>query len=258
MKTLGILGKKLGMTQIFDEMGVRVPVTVIEAGPCAVLQVKTVSAGELEGEPPRCPRRQPVRDAQGNILVENDRPVLKEMPQPRRSDGYYAVQLGFGNKKPTRATKPESGHARKAGFGPQCFLREFRLDDKPQVKLGDTVNVSVLEGVELVDITGISKGKGFQGGMKRWHFKGQRASHGCSKRHRHPGALGRQCSISKGVPKGKRMAGHLGAERVTSRTHRVVEINPEKNLLVVKGPVPGANGGYLVIRRSLKAPSSRG
>jgi large subunit ribosomal protein L3 len=208
---IGILGRKLGMTQIFDEKGTRVPVTVIEAGPCKVLQIKTVE-----------------------------------------SDGYQAVQLGFGERKAKNTSLPLIGHFDKAGSTPKRFVREFRAEGPIQLKVGDDVKVSVLEGVKWVDVIGTSKGKGFQGGVRRWHFHGLRASHGCSKRHRAPGSLGRACSISKGVPKGKHMAGHMGDRRVTVQGLAVVRVDPEKNLLLVKGAVPGANGGFLVIRRGLR------
>ncbi|MCX7804781.1 MAG: 50S ribosomal protein L3 [Planctomycetota bacterium] len=208
---VGILGRKLGMTQIFDEKGTRVPVTVIEAGPCRVLQVKTIE-----------------------------------------KDGYLAVQLGFDEKKAKNTTLPLIGHFHKAGTTPKRFVRELRCDEPPQVKVGDEVKVTVLEGTRWVDVTGISKGKGFQGGVKRWHFHGLGASHGCSKRHRAPGSLGRACSISKGVPKGKRMAGHMGDRQVTVQGLAVVRIDPERNLLLIRGAVPGANGGFLVIRKGLR------
>lgn len=207
----GILGRKLGMTQIFDEKGTRVPVTVIEAGPCKVLQVKT-----------------------------------------SETDGYLAVQLGFGEKKAKNTSLPMIGHFHKAGTAPKRFVREIRCDEPPQLKVGDEVKVTVLEGARWVDVIGISKGKGFQGGMKRWHFHGLGASHGCSKRHRAPGSLGRTYSISKGVPKGKHMAGHMGARRVTVQGLAVVKIDPDKNLILVKGAVPGANGGLLVVKKGLR------
>jgi len=206
----GILGRKLGMTQVWNESGTRVPVTVIEAGPCKVLQVKTTE-----------------------------------------TDGYFALQLGFGEAKEKNTSMPLLGHFEKSGSTPKHLVREIRLAAKPEDKVGDEVTVKVLESVKYVDVTGTSKGKGFAGVMKRYHFKGSRASHGCSKRHRAPGALGRTYSISKGVPKGKRMAGHMGAERVTIQALQVVKVDPENNLLLVKGAVPGANGCYVIVNKAI-------
>ncbi len=211
----GILGKKLGMTQVFvnDE---RVPVTVILAGPCVVLQVKTVE-----------------------------------------TDGYNAVQIGFDVKKEKRTTRPLLGHFAKADSAPRRFVKEFRATEAPRLSLGDEVGPAVLEGARLLDVQGVSKGKGWAGTIKRWNFSRQRMTHGNSRSHRRPGAIGRQYGVHKGIPKNKKMAGHLGAENVTIRGLRLVEIDGEKNVILVKGPVPGANGGYLVIRRSLKDPSRR-
>lgn len=211
----GILGKKLGMTQIFDEEGRRVPVTVIQAGPCPVLQVKT-----------------------------------------EESDGYNAVQLGFDGRPERTASKPAIGHAKKAGTGPKRFVRELRTEGAPEQEPGSEVRVDVFEGIELLDVTGTSKGKGFQGGMKRWNFGGGRASHGASRFHRRPGGIGRTYGTNKGIPKGKHMAGHMGAERVTARAE-LVRIDPENDLLLLRGAVPGPNGGYLVIRRSIAEESRK-
>ena len=211
----GILGKKLGMTQIFKD-DVRLPVTVIQAGPCVVLQVKTTE-----------------------------------------SDGYNAVQLGFDECKPKRRTRPMLGHFAKAGVSPRRLVREFRSETAPSLAPGDFVGVSVLQGTKLVDVQGTSKGKGYAGVVKRYHFGGEAASHGNSKHHRHAGSCGRCYSIHKGIPKNRRMAGRMGGEKVTVRGLAVVEIDVERNLLLVKGPVPGPNGGHLVIRRSLKDPSRR-
>ena len=207
----GILGRKVGMTQVFDEKGKREGVTVIEAGPCKVLQVKTAE-----------------------------------------SDGYFAVQLGFGDKKEKNTTLPLLGHCEKAGSGPKRFIREVRLDAAPAHKQGDEITVSVLEGLQKVDVIGTSKGKGFQGGVKLWHFHGMPGSHGCSKRHRSPGGLGRHMSISKGVPKGKKMAGHMGSEHVTVHGLRLVKVDPENHLVLVQGAVPGANGSFVIVRRSIQ------
>ncbi len=208
----GLLGKKLGMTQIFRD-DARVSVTVIQAGPCVVLQVKTVE-----------------------------------------TDGYNAVQLGFDEKKPKRTTRPLMGHFAKAGTTPKRFVREFRAGGAVPLLIGETLGVSILEGTELVDVQGISKGKGTAGVMKLHNFGGGRASHGNSKSHRKAGALGRHYSVHKGVPKNHPMAGHMGSETVTARGLRLVEIDAERNLLLVKGPVPGANGSYVVVRRSVKDP----
>ncbi len=211
----GILGRKLGMTQVFrnDE---RIPVTVIQAGPCAVLQVKTVE-----------------------------------------TDGYNAVQLGFDEKKPKRTTRPLLGHFAKSGVSPKRLVREFRTEAAVSLEPGETVGASVLEGTELVDVQGTSKGKGTAGVMKRWNFHGGRRTHGNSKAHRKPGSIGRHYGTAKGVPKGHPMAGHLGSATVTARGLRLVEIDAERNLLLVKGPVPGANGCYVTVRRSVKDPSRK-
>jgi large subunit ribosomal protein L3 len=207
-----ILGKKLGMTQVFDAEGRTIPVTLIQAGPCQVLQVKTAE-----------------------------------------TDGYVAVQLGFDPARKSRTTQPQSGHAKKAGAKAQRLVREFRMngDELPQV--GATVTVSSFEGVEMVDVTGTTKGKGFQGVMKRWGFGGQPGSHGTERKHRSPGSIGSGALPDKGVLPGKKMAGHMGHVRRTVQRLAVVRVDSERNLLVVKGSVPGPNGGYLMIRRSVKS-----
>jgi large subunit ribosomal protein L3 len=206
----GILGRKLGMTQVWDEKGNRLPVTVIEAGPCKVLQVKT-----------------------------------------QESDGYFALQLGFCDGKEKNTSKPLLGHFEKANSGPKRLIREIRLAAAPTDKVGDEVTVKILENIKYVDVTGTSKGKGFAGVMKRHNFHGMGASHGCSKRHRSPGGLGRTNSINKGVPKGKRMPGHLGDERVTIQALKVVKIDPENNIVLIKGAVPGANGCFVLINKAI-------
>jgi large subunit ribosomal protein L3 len=197
------------MTQAFID-GKRVPVTVIQAGPCRVTQVKTTE-----------------------------------------TDGYNALQLGFEDKPERLVRKPEAGHARKSGGPAKRHHREIRYpeDVPPDLEPGAEVKVGVFEGVRKLDVVGTSKGKGYAGVMKRWNFGGGRASHGSSKHHRVPGGIGRAGSISKGVFKGKKMAGHLGVERITGRC-RLVSIDAEKDLLLIKGPVPGANGSLLFIRRS--------
>lgn len=250
---MGILGRKAGMTQVYVE-GRRVGVTVIEAGPCRVMQVKAKTAAELTDDP-----RRPER-----IHAQTGKP---EQRQPRRGDGYYAVQLGFAPKLRKRTSKPEEGHALKAApeaeqKDPKApvgrrFVREFRLDAKPECKIGDTIDLKVLDGNVYVDVTGITKGKGFQGGMKRWHMKGFRQSHGTSKVHRRVGALGRTYSINKGVPKGKHMPGHMGVDKVTVKGLRVIEADAEKNILLVEGAVPGGANGYLVIRPSDRVKNLR-
>lgn len=201
----GILGTKIGMTQIWK--GDRaVPVTVVLAGPCPVVQRKT-----------------------------------------KLTDGYEAVQLGFAPKSEKRVNKPALGHFRKAGVSPVRFLREFR-GFAPD---GDTVNVDIFAEGEKIDATGTSKGKGTQGVMKRWNFAGGPASHGSKKWHRRPGSIGQRKTPGR-VYKGKRMAGHMGMERVTVQNLEVVEVRPEENLILVKGAVPGANGGLVVLRQAVK------
>jgi len=211
-----LLGKKIGMTQVYDEDGNISPVTVVQAGPCSVLQVKTA-----------------------------------------RADGYDAVQLGFEEVRAHRAAKPQIGHVRRAGGRPAKFVREVRLTDGPaDVKPGQKVTVDVFEKVTFVDVIGTTKGKGFAGTMKWHNFKGQPASHGVERKHRSPGSIASHSSNAGTGPKikkGKRMAGHMGAVRCTSRNHRLVRIDKENNLLLIRGPVPGANGGYLFIRASKTA-----
>jgi large subunit ribosomal protein L3 len=209
-----ILGRKIGMTQIFDDAGVRTPVTIVEAGPCVVLQIKQRDGG----------------------------------------DGYNAVQLGFDDVRPHRSTLPEIGHARRAGTAPKRFVREIRLEAPPDGRVGDTVTVEAFqEGqVHYVDVRGTSKGKGFQGGMKRHGFGGQPGSHGTERKHRAPGSIGGHASnLGMGkIKKGKRMAGRMGAGRVTARCQRLVSVDPEHNVLLIKGSVPGPSGGYVIVRKS--------
>ncbi len=213
---VGLLGKKIGMTQVYDEAGVLHPVTVVQAGPCPVLQVKA-----------------------------------------EQTDGYDALQLGFEPLKPHRARKPEIGHAGKAKTAPCKFVREIRQDAPVEdVQPGQALTVELFEGVDHVDVTGISKGKGFQGGMKRHNFGGQQASHGVERKHRSAGSIASHASNAGTGPKikkGKRMAGHMGSVRVTSRNHRLIKVDNENHLLLIKGPLPGANGSYLVIRKSKTA-----
>jgi large subunit ribosomal protein L3 len=208
MHTPALLGRKLGMTQLFVD-GKRVPVTVIQAGPCNVTQVKTVE-----------------------------------------TDGYNALQLGFEDKPERLTLKPEQGHDSKAGVKVKRHHREIRYPDDvtPDLELGSEIKVEEFEGVKKLDVIGVSKGKGFAGVMKRWNFKGGRASHG-AKNHRKPGGIGRAGSTNKGVFLGKKMPGHMGCDQVTHRC-KLVSIDSEKGLLLVKGPIPGANSGLVFIRRS--------
>ena len=207
MKSL--LGKKLGMTQIFDEAGQLVPVTVIEAGPCSVVQRKTAA-----------------------------------------TDGYEAVQLGFGSQKPERVSKPLAGHFKKAGVGTMRDLREVRVDAADEAKAGDTVTAAVFEGVNYVDIMGVTKGKGFQGVMKRHNFGGGRATHG-SHFHRTTGSIGMKEKPGR-VFKGKKMAGQMGNTEITMQSLKVVQVRADENLILVKGAVPGANGTTVVVTEALK------
>jgi len=211
-----LLGKKVGMTRLYDESGRSVPVTVIHAGPCTVTQVKT---------------------AEG--------------------DGYDAVQLGFDEVKPSRRKKPQIGHAEKAKTDPKRFVKEMRLGDNAgdKYKVGDSVTVSVFAQTKFVDVVGTSKGKGFAGPMKRWGFKGFPASHGTERKHRAPGSMASFCSnagMGAGIKKGKKMGGHMGNCRVTEKNHGLLAIDEEKNLLVVKGAIPGPAGGYCIVRSAKK------
>lgn len=205
-----LLGKKLGKTQVFREDGTRVPVTVIEAGPCSILQIKT----------------------------------------PER-DGYRALQLGFDDKKEKKATKAHIGHTSKVGATPKRFIREVGYDGEPALEAGQDLKVDMFEGTKKIDVIGVSKGKGFQGPMKRWGFSGAPATHGHVK-PRTIGSIG--CSAYPGrVWKGKKMPGRMGHDRITIQNLEIVEIDKEKNLLLVRGAVPGADGGYVIIRRCVKA-----
>lgn len=206
----GILGKKLGMTQIFAGDGKRIPVTVVEAGPCVILQKKTVA-----------------------------------------TDGYNALQLGFGERKAHRTNKPEMGHFRKAGKGAFDALREVRVDNVDAFNVGDEITcASVFAAGDNIDVIGTSKGKGFQGVIKRWNFAGGRATHG-SMFHRAPGSIGCSAWPSR-VFKGKKMAGQMGNARVTTQNLQVVEIRPEQNLVLVKGAIPGPKNGLVMIRKGIK------
>jgi large subunit ribosomal protein L3 len=199
----GIIGRKIGMTQVFSENGRVEPVTAIEAGPCFVSQVKMVE-----------------------------------------KDGYDAVQLGFGQAK--RLNSPQKGHLKKVGM--LKYLREFEAVDMDSIEVGHRVSVDMFKAGDLVDISGTSKGKGFAGGVKRYHFAGGPKTHGQSDRHRAPGSIGAGTSPGR-VWKGQRMAGHMGNRRVTVRKLKVVEADPERNLLLVRGAVPGWRKGLLIIMK---------
>ena len=227
-----IIGKKIGMTQIFDEKGAVLPVTVIEAGPCVIAQIKT---------------------------VEND--------------GYQAIQLGFGDIKlkvqngsrrgkrvrcakfkddPVNISKPQLGHFKKSDIAPKRTLREFRVESVEAYQVGDIIKADAFAEGDKIDVTGKSKGKGYAGVIKRWNFHRLKESHGSGPVARHGGSMG-ACSTPSRVWKGKKMAGHLGAERVTVQNLTVVKVDAENNLIAVKGAVPGPNGGIVVLRNSVKA-----
>ncbi len=242
--TFGILGKKLGMTQIFQEDGSCVPVTVVQAGPCKVLQVKMVTASE---------------HPEGHRTITGNRGKKSgKHNRPRNPDGYYAVQVGFDDKHKRTSSKAELGHAAKAGLATaKRFVREFRLTAAPTLKAGDEITTSMLEGVATVDVVGTSKGRGFAGTIKRHNFQRQPTSHGNSLNHRTGGGLGRQHSISSGVPKGKRMAGHFGVERITVQNLDVVKIDADRHLVYLRGAIPGHNNGYVMLSKSVKVKRER-
>lgn len=205
----GLIGKKIGMTQIFDDNGAAIPVTLIEAGPCYVTQVR-----------------------------------LPEV------DGYSAVQLGFDEVKPKRLTGGELGHLKRSNLPPLRFLREFRAKE-PQIKEGDQVTVEIFSVGERVDVVGTSKGRGFQGGVKRYHFRGGPKTHGQSDRLRAPGSRGSGTTPGR-VFKGSRGPGHMGDDRVTAQNLRVAVIDLERNLIGVKGAIPGSRGGLVMIKEARK------
>lgn len=206
----GLIGKKVGMTQIFDEKGNVIPVTVVEAGPCTIVQKKT---------------------------IEND--------------GYEAVQVGFGDVKAQRVNKPQKGHFAKSDTAPKKTLKEFRLEDTSSVNVGDILKADVFAVGDKVDVVGTSKGKGTAGSIKRWNFARLKESHGTGPVARHAGSLG-ACSDPSRVFKGKKLAGHLGHERVTIQNLDVVKVDAENNLIAVKGAIPGPKGGIVVISDSVK------
>lgn len=209
---IGLVGRKVGMTRVFTEEGASIPVTVIEVEPNRVTQIRT-----------------------------------------SEKDGYDALQITTGSRRANRVTRPAAGHFSKAGTEPGRGLWEFRVDaaDVEGVNPGDVLPVDAFEVGQKVDITGMSKGKGFQGAVKRWNFRTQDATHGNSLSHRAPGSIG-QCQTPGRVFKGKKMAGHLGAERVTTQNLEVVRVDAERGLLLVKGAVPGAASGDVVVRPAVK------
>ena len=205
----GLIGKKIGMTQIFDEKGNMIPVTVVEAGPCVVVQKKT---------------------------TEND--------------GYEAVQIGYGDQKVQRVNKPMAGHFKKADVAPKKVLKEFRLADTSSLNVGDIIKADIFAAGEYVDVVGTSKGKGTAGVIKRWNFGRLRETHGTGPVARHGGSLG--VIDPARIFKGKKMAGHLGSERVTVQNLSVVKVDSENNLIAIKGSIPGPKGGIVVIADSVK------
>lgn len=206
----GLFGKKLGMTQIFIEDGRRVPVTVVEAGPCVVLQKKTVA-----------------------------------------TDGYDAIQIGFGAKDVARANRPLIGHCKQAGQGVFQYLRELRIDNVDAYSIGDQIGADIFAPGDIIDVTGTSIGKGFQGVMKRWGFKGGRSSHG-SRFHRAPGSIGCSATPSR-VFKNKKMPGQMGNKNVTVQKLQIVRVDLNDNLILIKGAIPGAENGLVLIKNSVKS-----
>ena len=206
----GVLGEKLGMTQVWDADNRVVPVTVVKAGPCVVTQVRNLA-----------------------------------------TDGYEAVQIGFGEIDPRKVNKPEKGHFDKAGVTPRRYLVELRTADAAEYALGQEVTVETFETGQLVDVSGTSKGKGFAGVMKRHNFKGLGAGHGVQRKHRSPGSIG-ACATPGRVFKGVRMAGRMGGSRVTVQNLTVHAIDAEKGLLLIKGAIPGPNGGVVLVKTAAK------
>ena len=206
----GLIGKKIGMTQLFDENGKVIPVTVVEAGPCTVVQKKT---------------------------IEND--------------GYAAVQVGFGDVKVTKVNKPMAGHFKKADVAPKKVLKEFRLEDTESVNVGDILKADTFAVGDRVDVVGTSKGKGTAGVIKRWNFARLKETHGTGPVHRHGGSLG--VIDPARIFKGKKMAGHLGAEKVTVQNLDIVKVDVENNLIAIKGAIPGPKNGIVVIADSVKS-----
>lgn len=206
-----ILGTKLGMTQLFDENGKIIPVTVVEAGPCVVVQKKTTD-----------------------------------------NDGYSAVQVGFMDKKEKHTNKPEEGHFKKAGVSAKRFLKEFKLENAAEMNVGDEIKVDTFAAGDKIDVTGTSKGHGYAGAIKRHGFSRLKETHGTGPVHRHAGSMG-ACSSPSRVFKGKKLPGHMGVDTVTVQNLDVVSVDVEKNLLLVRGAVPGPKGGLLIVKDSVKA-----
>jgi large subunit ribosomal protein L3 len=212
--TIAIVGRKCGMTRVFTDEGVSIPVTVIEAEPNRITQVKNAD-----------------------------------------TDGYHAVQVTTGTRRASRVSKPSAGHFAKAGVDAGRGLWEFRFDGQEELAVGGELTVGAFESGQKVDVTGVSKGKGFQGGIKRWNFHSQDATHGNSLSHRSNGSIGQNQTPGR-VFKGKKMSGHMGAERVTVQSLEVVRVDTERNLLLIKGAVPGATGGDVIVRPAVKAKNS--
>lgn len=220
-KSAHLLGQKIGMTRVYTDTGVSLPVTVIKIEPNTVTQVRTAE-----------------------------------------TDGYSAVQIGAGDIKARNSTMPLIGHDAKAGVAPRRKHAEFRVADGEESnwELGQTLTVSEFDSIKFVDVIGISKGKGFQGGMKKWGFKGQLASHGVERKHRSPGSIGghgNNAGKSGRIKKGKKMSGHLGNKQITARSLDVVRVDAENNLILVKGPVPGHNNAWLEIRPATRLYRSK-
>ena len=206
----GLLGKKLGMTQIFDENNHVVPVTVVEAGPCVITQIRT-----------------------------------------QEPDGYTAIQIAYGDIDPRKVKKPQAGHFNKAGVTPRRHVAEIRMDDVSGYELGQEITANIFDGITFVDVTGITKGKGFAGGMKRHGFAGQGAGHGNQASHRRVGGIG-ACATPGRVFKGKRMAGRMGQDRVTTQNLKIQKIDADANLILIKGAIPGNRGGIVTVKTAVK------
>ena len=206
----GLLGKKLGMTQIFDENNHVVPVTVVEAGPCVITQIRT-----------------------------------------QETDGYTAIQIAYGDIDPRKVKKPQAGHFNKAGVTPRRHVAEIRMDDVSGYELGQEITANIFDGITFVDVTGITKGKGFAGGMKRHGFAGQGAGHGNQASHRRVGGIG-ACATPGRVFKGQRMAGRMGQDRVTTQNLKIQKIDADANLILIKGAIPGNRGGIVTVKTAVK------
>ena len=206
----GLLGKKLGMTQIFDENNHVVPVTVVEAGPCVITQIRT-----------------------------------------QETDGYTAIQIAYGDIDPRKVKKPQAGHFNKAGVTPRRHVAEIRMDDVSGYELGQEITANIFDGITFVAVTGITKGKGFAGGMKRHGFAGQGAGHGNQASHRRVGGIG-ACATPGRVFKGKRMAGRMGQDRVTTQNLKIQKIDADANLILIKGAIPGNRGGIVTVKTAVK------